>query len=231
MDQAKIWEFFQNNPQQATDVFSKSGPRYEYLARRIARDEQVLNIGVGHGGLEALLIEKGAVVSCLDPSEESIEFMRSTYQLGTRAQVGFSQAVPFANAQFDVVVMSEVLEHLTTDVLDATLSEIKRVLKPDGRFIGTVPANESLSDNHAVCPRCGEVFHRWGHVQSFSPLRLRGLLQSHGFEVRLMQVRCFPDWHRAGLTNFIKSLMRYVLGRMGSPIANPNIYYEAKAAS
>jgi hypothetical protein len=87
--------------------------------------------------------------------------------------------------------MSEVLEHLATDVLDATLGEVKRVLKPDGRFIGTVPANESLSDNQAICPRCGEVFHRWGHVQTFLPLRLRELLQSHGFEVRLMQVRCF----------------------------------------
>jgi SAM-dependent methyltransferase len=227
MDQAKIWEFFQNSAQ-TTDAFSKSEPRYEYLARQIKPGDQVLNIGVGRGGLEALLLEKGAVVSCLDPSENSIDFMRVTYQLGARAQVGWSQAIPFANTQFDVVVMSEVLEHLPSEILDATLREVGRVLNAEGRFIGTVPANESLSDNHAICPHCGEAFHRWGHVQSFSPGRLGALLQSHGFEVRRLQVRCFPDWHRAGLRNVIKSLIRYVLGRMGSSIAQPNIYFEAK---
>lgn len=228
MDQAKIWEFYQNSAQ-TTDVFSKSEARYEYLARHIARDEQVLNIGVGRGGLEALLLQKGAIVSCLDPSEKSIEFMRAAYQLGSRAQIGFAQTMPFADAQFDVVVMSEVLEHLSNDVLVATLVEVRRVLKADGRFIGTVPANESLSDNDATCPHCGEVFHRWGHMQSFSPARLRELLQSHCFGVRRLQVRCFPDWRRTGLINLLKSLTRYVLGRMGSPIAHPNIYFEAKA--
>jgi SAM-dependent methyltransferase len=230
MDQAKIWEFFQNSGE-AIEAFSKSEPRYGYLARQISRQDQVLNIGVGRGGLEALLIKKGAVVSCLDPSENSIEFMRATYQLGTRAQVGFSQALPFPNARFDVVVMSEVLEHLPNDVLEATLGEVRRVLKADGRFIGTVPANECLSDNLAICPHCDEVFHRWGHVQSFSLSRLRGLLQSQRFTVRRLQVRCFPEWHRVGLRNFVKSLVRYVLGRMGSRIANPSIYFEARAAS
>ncbi len=49
-----------------------------------------------------------------------------------RAQVGFSQNIPFPDSQFDVVIMTEVLEHRTDDVLNATLGEVKRVLKPRG---------------------------------------------------------------------------------------------------
>jgi SAM-dependent methyltransferase len=229
MDQSRIWEFHQN-PEQASDAFSNAGPRYTFLAHQVAPGEQVLNIGVGRGGLEALLIGRRAIVSCLDPSEKAIESVRSAYQLGARAQVGFSQAMPFPNGQFDVVVMSEVLEHLPDDVLAATLGEVRRVLKPGGRFIGTVPANENLSDNFALCPHCGESFHRWGHIQSFSPGRLRGMLVSDGLKVRRFQVRCFPDWQRPGVRNFIKSSVRYMLGRMGSPIASPNIYFEAVTA-
>ena len=78
-----------------------------------------------------------------------------------KAAVGYSDAIPFPNAHFDVVVMSEVLEHLPEDVLTSSLCEVDRVLRLHGRFIGTVPADEELAANQVVCPRCGEVFHRW----------------------------------------------------------------------
>ena len=227
MEQTKIWAFFQNS-EEAAEAFSKSGPRYEFLARQIAPGQHVLNIGVGRGGLEALLIEKRAIVSCLDPNEKSVEIIKAASHLGERARVGLSQAMPFESGQFDVLVMSEVLEHLSSDVLEASLEEVARVLKANGRFIGTVPANERLSDNLVLCPHCGEAFHRWGHVQSFTPARLRGLLEAHGFQVGRLRIRCFPDWKRPGAKNFAKSLVRYALARVGSPIAYPTIYFEAR---
>lgn len=44
---------------------------------------------------------------------------------------------PFANASFDSVVSTEVLEHVTD--LDLTLSEIDRLLQPGGRAVITIP--------------------------------------------------------------------------------------------
>lgn len=175
MDQTKIWDHFQNC-EASGDIFASARPRYELLARRIAPGMRVLNIGVGRGGLEALLQKKGAIVSCLDPSEAAIDRLRKEYALGESAKVGFSQAMPFPDSQFDVVVMSEVLEHLANDILTATLAEVRRVLKKDGKFIGTVPADENLADNHVMCPHCGQSFHRWGHLQSFSEGRLCKML-------------------------------------------------------
>lgn len=227
MDQTKIWNYFQSDDEMG-HAFNEALPRYEFLAQQIASGMYVLNIGVGRGGLEAILLKKGILVNCLDPSEKAIDSLRKQYALGDRAQVGFSQAIPFADSQFDVVVMSEVLEHLADDVLNSTLAEVRRVLKADGRFIGTVPANENLLDNRVMCPHCGESFHRWGHAQSFSPMRIRDLLSINNFSVRRNETRAFPSWRRSGLKSLMKSLIRYMLGRAGSPIAYPCIFFEAQ---
>lgn len=114
----------------------------------------------------------------MDPSENSIEKLHDRFALGDRAQVGFSQAMPFSTSEFDVVIMSEVLEHLSDEVLCSTLNEVSRVLCVGGKFIGTVPADENLAGNLVMCPHCGEPFHRWGHIQSFSANRLAELLQT-----------------------------------------------------
>ena len=87
-------------------------------------------------------------------------------------------ALPFGDAGFDAVVASEVLEHLTDEVLRPGLGEVARVLRPGGRFIGTVPAEELLDESLTVCPSCGHQFHRWGHVQSFSAARLKEVLSA-----------------------------------------------------
>lgn len=47
--------------------------------------------------------------------------------------------LPFKNNFFDVVTMLAVFEHIQPDNLKRILKEIRRVLKPDGRFILTTP--------------------------------------------------------------------------------------------
>lgn len=175
MDQEKIWDYFQNDDEVGEAVFN-ARPRYEFVARQIAPGMHVLDIGVGRGGLESILVEKGVAVSALDPGERSIDSVRRQFGLGDSAKVGFSQAIPFPDGQFDVVVMCEVMEHLSDEILNASFGEITRVLKRDGRFMGTVPADENLLDSRVMCPHCGEAFHRWGHLQSFSEPRLRAML-------------------------------------------------------
>lgn len=184
MDQTKIWDYFQND-EEIGDAAFNARPRYEFLAQQISPEMRVLNIGVGRGGLEAILLKKGVQVSSLDPGENAIDRLRKQFGLGEQAKVGYSQAIPFPDHQFDIVVMSEVLEHLSDDVLVATLAEVQRVLKVGGRFVGTVPADENLLDNRVVCPHCGERFHRWGHLQSFSDERLSTILKEQFQSVKI----------------------------------------------
>ncbi|MEJ2061217.1 MAG: class I SAM-dependent methyltransferase [Gammaproteobacteria bacterium] len=224
MEQNKIWEYYQNNDD-TDDAFVNARPRYAFISKQISKSSDVLNIGVGRGGLESILVDKDVNIHCLDPSEESINRIRNEFGIGERAKVGFSQAIPFPDATFDVVVMSEVLEHLSDEVLESTLREVGRVLKPGGRFIGTVPANEDLKASEVICPQCGLKFHRWGHVHSFSVDSLKELLSSHGFGFERMEVRAFPEWRRRGVKSFVKNIIKYVLGRFGSPISFPCIFF------
>jgi ubiquinone/menaquinone biosynthesis C-methylase UbiE len=165
MGQDKIWEYFQN---ERIDVFSGSIPRLKYLATRADKllgsaKRMALNIGVGNGWLEEYLTREGWKVQSLDPNQTAMARLREKEVIGN---VGNVQALPYRDSVFDVVFCSEVLEHLTNNQLERGLKEIFRVLMPGGYLLGTVPSQEKLGDNEVVCPNCGQIFHRWGHLRS-----------------------------------------------------------------
>lgn len=209
--QEKIWEHFQN---EGIDSFSQSRGRLEFLVRRLRPGMRVLNIGVGNGLLELLAIAKGVDVWSLDPSERAIERLRQSFDIGEKAQAGYSQSMPFDNAYFDVVVMSEVLEHLDDGILDATFSEVHRILRAGGLFIGTVPARENLLDSLVVCPDCGVQFHRWGHKRSFDVVSMSSILATR-FAIDEVSERFFIDWESVGCWRKLQGLIKKLLSWRG----------------
>lgn len=227
--QEKIWEHFQN---EGLESFSQSRGRLEFLVRYLSPATRVLNIGVGNGVLESLAVIKGVDIWSLDPSERSIERLRQLLGVGEKAQVGYSQAMPFADSHFDAVVMSEVLEHLDDEVLEATLDEVHRVLKVGGVFIGTVPARENLPESLVVCPDCGLQFHRWGHRSSFDIDRLSTILATR-FSVDKVSERFFIDWESVGWWRKLQGLIKKFLSWRGVGTYGicRNIFFSAKKLS
>lgn len=124
--------------------------------------------------------------------------------------------------------MSEVLEHLDDHVLNASLREVWRVLKVGGSFIATVPYKENLMASQVVCPNCGNVFHKVGHVQSFDKDSLCKVVKECGFVVVRLSVDAFIDWQKKGAKALIKSVVRKLLAKMGEPIADPHLVLVAK---
>lgn len=222
--QDRLWDFYQV---ENISAFDKSYPRLLFIAKQCTKANRILNIGVGSGYLEEQLIRCGLDIYSLDPSKNAIETIKKKLHLGEKAQVGYSDNIPFESNTFDIVIMSEVLEHLNSDSLVSSLSEVQRVLNYRGIFIGTVPYKENFDESTIFCPHCGSVFHRWGHVQSFDKQSIRNLLESAGFKKISLTVRAFPDWNRKGVKSSLKSLMRYTLGRLGAEVINPNIYFKA----
>ncbi|RLF06713.1 MAG: hypothetical protein DRJ64_04190 [Thermoprotei archaeon] len=226
MDQNKIWDAFQND-EDLLDVGFPARKRFEFLAGKISSGEIALNIGVGKGYLEEILLHKGVDVFCLDPNRTTIELIRERLGLEEeKAQTGYSQSMPFQNVLFDVVIMSEVLEHLENVTIAETLVEVSRVLKPGGRFIGTVPADEHLQANLVVCPHCGERFHRWGHVQSFSKEQLLDLLKQNFKNVRVRRMY-YLDSLRLNWKGKISGVLKMVQALFGLKGNNQNFYFEA----
>ena len=224
--QEKIWEHFQN---EGVEAFSRSQGRLEYLVRRLSPTGRVLNIGVGNGALEFLAVTKGVDIWSLDPSERTIDRLRQSLGMGEKAQVGYSQALPFPDSHFETIVMSEVLEHLDEAVLEKTLDEVRRVLQPGGLFLGTVPARENLTDSHVICPDCGVQFHRWGHKSSFDIDRLSAILETR-FSINEVSERFFIDWESVGWWRKLQGIVKKFLSwrGIGTYGVCRNIFFSAK---
>lgn len=224
-DQEKIWDHFQN---EGIDSFSRSQGRLEFLVRHLSPTGRVLNIGVGNGILESLALKKGIDIWSLDPGERAIDRLRQKLGVGEKAQIGYGQSMPFTDAYFDTVIMSEVLEHLDDAALKATLDEVHRVLRPGGLFIGTVPARENLAESGVVCPECGLQFHRWGHKRSFNIEQLSDVLSTH-FVNKEISERFFIDWDTVGWWRKLQGLLKKFLSwrDVGTYGACRNIFFSA----
>lgn len=209
--QDQIWDHYQTS---GTDKFTfEVYGRLRFILKHITSRNRVLNIGVGAGQFEELALENHEIYS-LDPSETSIQNLKTRLGLhADRAKVGYSNEIPFEDSTFDSVVMSEVLEHLTNDVIEGTLQEVERVLVPGGVFVGTVPANENLQENMVFCPDCNKTFHIWGHCQSFNEARLRDFLETT-FQVEKVVDKPLVNFSERDLKGKVKGFMRVLLYQM-----------------
>jgi SAM-dependent methyltransferase len=222
-----IWEHIQTK---RVGMFDRAEGRYLAMAalarRRHGRDGgRVLNIGVGPGRLERLLLDRRWRVACLDPSAKALA---ARAPAGVDARCGYAQEMPFESGAFDVVIASEVLEHIEPATRERALAEVARVLAPGGWFIGSVPYREVLADQEVICPDCEKVFHRWGHVSTFDLPDMRDELARH-FEAVHCRRLTFVDWRSArSALGLLKRAAEWALGRMGESIANPSIEFAAR---
>jgi SAM-dependent methyltransferase len=102
---------------------------------------QVLDVGCGTGSNLRLLVDLGfGDVTGLDRSEDAIRWCREKRL--PPVERGDLCALPFPEDHFDLVLATDVLEHI--DEPDVGVAELCRVLRPGGTLIVTVPAFENL---------------------------------------------------------------------------------------
>ena len=103
------------------------------IATQLTPYSRVLDLGCGRGGVVERLGATGQWSGC-DPDWRSLEEHRVTH---LRRSQALSERLPFADAAFDIVIASWVLEHLVEPAL--TFAEVARVLRPGGRFFFLTP--------------------------------------------------------------------------------------------
>jgi len=97
------------------------------------REKQVLDLGCAGGFMAEALADRGAIVTGIDPAEDSIAAARAHAEESGREiayDVGVGEALPYDETAFDAVVCVDVLEHVQD--LPQVLAEIARVLRPGG---------------------------------------------------------------------------------------------------
>ena len=164
--------------------------RYEDLGLR--RDDLFLDLGAGFGRHAFEAARRGARVVALDYAADELHSVRATFAAMAEAGEinadrlvgtlrGDATRLPFADATFDRVVVSEVLEHIQNDV--GAIDEITRVLRPGGTLGVTVPTwfpekvNWMLSDEYHAPKSAG------GHVRIYTATELKAKLRSAGLSV------------------------------------------------
>lgn len=189
---------------------SKRGRRMDRLHKRIldlafgddlGDDARLLELGCGTGRLLAHQLERFASVSGIDLSGEMLNVAR--HRLAGRGEEdegaalvrGDAYHLPFADAAFDAVYSILVI-NLLPDHRRA-LDEVRRVLKPGGRFVFSVPNLSSLYlPAGLVVNRRGRSFGAntagWRHGHWFSFDEVRRSLERAGMEIEALWGQ--PPW-------------------------------------
>ncbi len=97
---------------------------------------EVLDVGCGGGLVAEQMAQLGWRVTGVDPAARSILYAQAHARqagLPVEYRTAPGEALPFADASFDVVYALDVLEHVTD--LEQVIAEIARVLRPRGVFI------------------------------------------------------------------------------------------------
>lgn len=120
----------------------------------------VLDVGCGDGKITRRIAESaGKEVVGLDSSPEAL----SRCQFKT--VLGDSTAISYADDAFDMVMTTDMLEHLPASMEERSWNELFRVA---ARYVMVaVPFREELLDGTTRCPECGTTFHVNWHMRSY----------------------------------------------------------------
>ncbi|HEX3689367.1 MAG TPA: class I SAM-dependent methyltransferase [Solirubrobacteraceae bacterium] len=131
---------------------------------------RVLDAGCGSGRTLVELASYGGEVSGIELNTDAAELARGR-GLG-EVKVGRLEELPWDDAAFDLITCLDVIEHVPDDVV--ALAELRRVARPGGWLLVTVPAYQALWSRH------DEANH---HYRRYSRASLRMSARSAGWQI------------------------------------------------
>jgi SAM-dependent methyltransferase len=191
------------------DRIARTFANYDFLRQRVIDDlesragdtprlfERGLELGSAGGELSSRLLANGKVQSML-AADTAEAFVAAARARGLDAVIADEEALPFAPASFDLVLAPLTL-HWVND-LPGALTQIRRILKPDGLFLGALFGAGTLIELRSVLTEA-ESEISGGLAPRLSPLPglrdMAGLMQRAGFALPVadrdtVTVR-FPD--------------------------------------
>jgi SAM-dependent methyltransferase len=142
-----------------------------FIARLdLPRNAAILEPGCGTGGNFAMLARHGRVFA-MDSDEAALRFA-GALQKAEVARGTLPDGIPFEGENFDLILMSDVLEHLDDDA--GALRALRSRMKASGWLVATVPAMQWLWSQH------DEAHH---HRRRYDTSTLRTTVVKAGYEI------------------------------------------------
>jgi SAM-dependent methyltransferase len=177
--------YFDDPLQAAAQRYHDSDEWREIAALLHERTGKALDVGAGRGIASYALAREGFAVTALEPDRSAVVGSAAIRSLAAEAALPidvveeWSERLPFADGEFDVVFARAVLHH--TSDLDRACAEMFRVLRRGGIFVAVrehVISREAdlqaFLDDHPL-------HHLYGGEHAFLLDRYIGALRSAGF--------------------------------------------------
>lgn len=157
--------------------------RMKYLSPRLAKGDNLLEVGCSSGFMLFPLVEAGHVCTGVEPSGVFREFVKSRGLAVHESLAALRESDP--EARFDVVLHFFVLEHIADPVafLEAQLA----LLKPGGRIVFEIPnAADPLYSVYDI-PAFERFYWAIAHPWYFSEPSLHHLLKQLGHPYEILR--------------------------------------------
>lgn len=226
------------------------GAHYHAISRLTMPVSDFLEIGSGFGVLAAGMttLSRRSCITVEHPSRPYFHSKSYGHFLRDNAVhltgCDLRQGLPFGTASFSTIYLCDVIEHLYFDDVRTLLSEILRVLVPEGELVVSTPNLNRLgnmirmfrgySPNPPLYPESsGETF---GHIREFAPRELDYTLEQHGFtiEKRIFTLNPYFTSETFGAENIFSSGQTRWINRLNRwlsrifPILGDEIYILAR---
>lgn len=133
-------------PMSFSENVDKTEPKGEHkfyfsFSKEYIKNKKVLDIGAWAGPFEALIYSQAKEITAVDVEEQALKVLKQNLP-NVKCVKANAHNLPFGKETFDVVTFWDVIEHIPVGYELATLLEINRVLKKNGKlFLATVNKN------------------------------------------------------------------------------------------
>ena len=120
--------------------------------------ERVLDLGFGVGRHAILLAQAGFAVEGIDASSNGLDFANqwaAQEGLSLKLTVGDMTTLPYADGELDAILTWNVIYHGTMDVVQQTVDEIARCLRPNGTLVCSLISSQhhAFGQGNEIEPR------------------------------------------------------------------------------
>ncbi|MCA9388073.1 MAG: class I SAM-dependent methyltransferase, partial [Candidatus Andersenbacteria bacterium] len=171
----RFWSFYSDERRrEKAPWFSKlyGDSIVAFAKKHMSVERGMLDYGCGLGHLMEKMLEHNIEVEGLEFSREEAESVRKHLD-GRKGFKGVTDVNTLPSSLEDNhaenIICVEVVEHLLDDMLEGSVREMFRLVKPGGRVMITTPHNEDLEASEIMCAECGSIFHQVQHVRSWTP--------------------------------------------------------------